>query len=173
MSRAMPLYLMLKPPAAQRRALLQCTSAHGLDARYGPEKYHCTLFRLGESQAWSSARLSELCALLRAVDAEPCAIRFDRLDGNLLRGRKGLSGLRDFQRKLARQIERLSFPVPSYRFWPHLSLAYGAPSGARILIEPIGWQVTEFLLVRSIHGVGHQHLGHWPLRRRQLELPLW
>jgi 2'-5' RNA ligase len=167
----MPLYLMIKPPPAQRRTLAHCVSTHGLDPGYAPEKYHSTLLRLGESQAWSSAMLSELCGLLGTIDAEPCAVAFDRLDRNLLRARKGLTGLRDFQRRLVRQVDRLGFPIPEYRFWPHLSLAYGAASDAQANIEPIGWLVTDFLLIRSIHGVGHELLGRWPLRRRQLELP--
>jgi len=173
MSRAMPLYLMIKPPPCQRAALLRCVSTYGLDASYRSEKYHSTLLRLGESQAWSPSMLDQLCQLLRTVDAEPCAVAFDRLDGNLLRGRKGLLGLRDFQRRLVRQVDRLGFPIPAYSFSPHLSLAYGAPPDRRAIIEPIGWLVTEFLLIRSIHGVGHEQLGNWPLRRRQLELPLW
>lgn len=172
MSRAMPLYLMLKPPPTSRRALRRCVTAYGLDASYGPEKYHCTLLHLGESQTWSSGMLADLCGVLPTVDAEPCSVGFDRLDRNLLRGRNGLIGLRDFQRTLARQVGRLGFPVPDYSFWPHLSLAYGAASDRKAKIDPISWLVTEFLLVRSIHGVGHEQLGSWPLRRRQLELPL-
>jgi len=172
MSRAMPLYLMLKPPLSQRAALLRCVSSFGLDPSYWPDKYHCTLLGLGESQDWSPAMLEQLCRLLATIDAEPCAIAFDRIDGNLLRGRKGLSGLRELQRKLARQVARLGFPIPAYSFSPHLSLAYGAPSDASAAIHPISWPATEFLLIRSIHGVGHEQLGRWPLRRRQLELPL-
>jgi 2'-5' RNA ligase len=168
----MPLYLMIKPPRAQRRALEHCAGTYGLNTGYAPEKYHMTLLRLGESQAWTLAMLSELCGLLNTLDAEPCAVGFDRLDRNLLRGRNGLTGLREFQRKLARQVDRLGFNVPEYRFWPHLSLAYGILSDAKVRIKPIAWLATEFLLVRSIHGVGHEQLGRWPLRRRQLELPL-
>ena len=171
MTRAMPLYLMLKPPPPQRGALRHCVSTYGLDASYAPDRYHCTLLPLGESQAWSSAMLDELCALLRAVDAEPCSVAFDRLDRNLLRGRKGLTGLRALQRELARQVRRLGFPIPDYDFRPHLSLAYGAASETNAAIEPIGWLATEFLLIRSVHGMGHKQLGRWPLWRRQLVLP--
>lgn len=167
----MPLYLMLKPPPVQRAALSRCVDLFGLDGHYGPDRYHTTLLRLGESQAWSAPMLDALCAMLRIVDAEPCPIAFDRLDGNLLRGRNGLSGLRDLQRRLVRQVDRLGFGIPAYNFWPHLSLAYGPASATKAVIDPIGWLVTEFQLVRSIHGVGHELLGRWPLHRRQLELP--
>src|ERR1043165_907438 len=139
MTRAMLLYLMLKPPPAQRRALRHCVSTYDLDAGYAPDRYHCTLLRLGESQAWSPAMLDELCALLGSVDAEPCSVVFDRLDRNLLRGRNGLTGLRALQRRLAGQVRRLGFNIPDYNFWPHLSPAYGAASETRAVIEPIGW----------------------------------
>ena len=74
MSRAMPLYLMLKPLPTSRRVLRRCVTTYGLDASYGPEKYHCTLLHLGESQTWSSGMLADL---LRMVDAEPCSVGFD------------------------------------------------------------------------------------------------
>jgi 2'-5' RNA ligase len=170
---AKPLYLMLKPPPSQRAALRRCVTGYGLDAGYAPEKYHCTLLRLGESELWSPAMLDALCRLLRTVDAEPCAVAFDRLEGSLLRGRKGLTGLRELQRKLARQACRLGVPLPEFRFSPHVSLAYGAAPDRKNAIAPIGWLATEFLLVRSVHGVGHEPLGSWPLRRRQYELPFY
>jgi len=169
MPRAMPLYLMIKPPAAQRAALRRCVSTYGLDDGYRPDKYHSTLLPLGDSRFWSPPMLNALCGLLRTVYAEPCPVGFDRLDRNALIGRKGLRGLRDFQRQLARQVAR-GFSVPDYSFNPHLSLAYRGVSGAKAAIEPIGWLVVEFLLIRSIHGVGHEELGRWPLRRCQSEL---
>ena len=171
MNRAMPLYLMTKPPRRQCEALRRCVSTFGLDAGYQPDRYHTTLLRLGESQTWSPVMMDSLCGLLRNVDAEPCPIGFDRIDGNILRGRNGLTGLRAFQRMLAWQVARLGFALPVHDFWPHLTLAYRGASSANGRIEPISWLVEEFLLVRSVHGVGHELLGRWPLRRRQYELP--
>lgn len=170
MTRAMPLYLMIKPPPFQRAALVRCANTFGIDSSYSSEKYHSTILKLGESQAWSSELLDRFCQWMDLFEAEPFPVNFEVLDGYLLRERK-VGSAAAFQRELARFAARLGFGLPEHRFWLHLSLAYGMPPNRRVAIEPINWLVEEVLLIRSIHGVGHEEIARWPLRRRQFELP--
>lgn len=168
--RPMPLYLMIKPPLTEREALRSCARRHGLDGSYAPEKYHCTLVRLGESRLWPPAALDLLGARLAALRAEPFAVVFDLLDGRALRPCKGLRRPGEFQRAAARLAAGCGVTLPESRFRLHLSLAYAGDPAPRARIAPIGWRVGEVLLIRSVHGVGYQQLGRWPLVPRQLEL---
>jgi 2'-5' RNA ligase len=163
---------MIKPPPPVVKELRRCTLAFGLDETHKPDHYHATLQPLGESSLWPDARIDSLREALGSIEAEPFAVEFDRLDGTLLRGRKGLRAPGAFQRKLAQRLAARGFALPDYEFWLHLSLAYKGPE-RRAAIRPIGWLVEDFRLIRSVHGRGHEELGRWPLRRRQLELGLW
>jgi RNA 2',3'-cyclic 3'-phosphodiesterase len=46
-------------------------------------------------------------------------------------------------------------------FTPHVTLWYGERELAENPIEPIGWTVREFVLIRSLRD--HTHLACWPL----------
>ena len=46
-------------------------------------------------------------------------------------------------------------------FTPHVTLLYDARDVDEYPIEPIGWTVKEFVLIRSLNG--HKHLVRWPL----------
>jgi len=46
-------------------------------------------------------------------------------------------------------------------FTPHVTLLYDARDVEEYPIEPIGWTVKEFVLIRSSNG--HEHLVRWPL----------
>jgi 2'-5' RNA ligase len=46
-------------------------------------------------------------------------------------------------------------------FTPHVTLLYDARDVDEYPIEPIGWTVKEFVLIRSLNG--HEHLVRWPL----------
>lgn len=166
------LYFVLKPPLAQRAELRRCVARFGLDGSYAPEKYHCTLLPLGSSGDWTRATLRRLGQALSLFETEPFPVVFDRLDGNLLKGRSGLRAPERFQHALTNKLRVCGFPIPAYRFRLHLSLAYRGGTGRSAKIAPIVWMVEEFELIRSIHGVGHDPLGCWSLRRSQLELDL-
>jgi 2'-5' RNA ligase len=46
-------------------------------------------------------------------------------------------------------------------FTPHVTLLYDARDVDEFPVEPIGWTVKEFVLIRSLNG--HEHLVRWPL----------
>lgn len=113
-------------------------------------------------------RLAHLELALAALAAEPFAVAFDAVRNNALVGAIAGRGLRDFRKALVRHLAAHGIPVPPYKARPHLSLTYGTLSQRNIAIPPIGWQVDEFLLIRSVHGEGrHEELGRWPLIARQ------
>ena len=81
--------------------------------------------------------------------------------------------LMEFHRKLSPrgQGNRRSFK-------PHVTLLYDAKNIPEHPVHPVGWTVTELVLVRSYVGLGrHEHLARWPLcgappAAFQMELPL-
>lgn len=165
------LYVMIKPPAAALRRVCARRAAYGLDDSYPADRLHCTMLRLGDEADWSVARLGALQQVLGAIAAEPFPVAFDLIAGNLLRSAKGMPAAAAFHRMLRRLAETCGVPLPPHDFWLHLSLAYrGAAVAAARKIDPVGWTVDEFLLIRSRNG--HELLDRWPLRQRQLALAL-
>lgn len=160
------IYFMFKPPPAEAAAIDRLRRSLGIYSRYPPDRLHSTLLPLGQCE-----ELSALRAAAGSIRGEPFPAIFDRLDGNMLVGRKKLSGASAFQRRLAGAVAAAGLAPIRYDFRMHVSLDYGARPRRRQRIEPIGWLVEEFLLIRSVHGRGHVELGRWPLIRRQLELP--
>ena len=165
------LYIMIKPPSATLRQVCARRASHGLDDSYPADRLHCTILRLGNEADWSVTRLDRLKYLLGAISAEPFPVTFDLIAGNLLRCAKGTPLANGFHRVLRRHAEMSGMPIPKYDFWLHLSLAYrGAAIAAARKIDPVGWMVEEFLLIRSNRG--HHLLDSWPLRQRQYALAL-
>lgn len=165
------LYIMIKPPAAALRQVCARRAAYGLDDSYPADRLHCTMLRLGDEADWTVTGLDQLKCLLGAISAEPFPVTFDLIAGNLLRSARGTPLAAAFHRLLRRHAEMSGMPIPRYDFWLHLSLAYrGAAITSARKIDPVGWMVEEFLLVRS--DKGHELLDRWPLRRHQYALAL-
>lgn len=165
------LYIMIKPPSAALRQVCARRSTYGLDDSYPADRLHCTMLRLGDEADWSDARIDRLGGLLGSLDAEPFTVEFDLIAGNLLRCARGAPLAGKFHRALRRHAQMCGVAIPEYDFWLHLSLAYrGASIAAARNIDPVGWTVEEFLLIRGDRG--HQLLGRWPMRQRQYALAL-
>lgn len=165
------LYIMIKPPSAALRFICAQRAWYGLDDSYPADRLHCTMLRLGRESDWPVARLDELRHLLGTLSVEPFPVTFDLIAGNLLRGAKGMPSAAAFHRTLRRHAMMCGVPIPEYDFWLHLSLSYrGTPIAAARKIDPIGWTVEEFLLIRG--DKGHDLLDRWPLRQRQFALAL-
>jgi 2'-5' RNA ligase len=50
-------------------------------------------------------------------------------------------------------------------FTPHMTLSYSGPDGDEQTVDPIGWTVSELVLIHSLIGQSkHVVLGRWPLR---------
>lgn len=167
------LFLAAVPDAGTAERIHQLASvlkrAHQFDGRLiAPERLHISLFALGglaEGQfraAWEAAM---------DVRTEPFPVSFDRTAsfrnglGNrpfVLIGENGLRHLQSFRQMLAAAMARRGLrQLASTNFTPHVTLLYDARGADEYPIEPIGWTVREFVLVRSLNG--HEHLVRWPL----------
>ena len=96
------LYIMIKPPSAALRQVCAQRATYGLDDGYPADRLHCTMLRLGDDTAWPIARLDQLRRLLGLMSAEPFAVTFDLIAGNLLRSAKGVPAATAFHRALRR-----------------------------------------------------------------------
>lgn len=171
------LSIMIKPPVAMARALASARSAVGLHDRSPADRLHCTMLDLGDAAEWPAYRIARLCQALDAVSAEPFEVAFDRLEERTLWGQPGAMGARAFHAELKRQLCLAGFTLPLHIFALHLGLAATGPGVTATMIDPIGWLVEDFRLIRSVHGDArtpdrHEELGRWALERRQYGLAL-
>jgi 2'-5' RNA ligase len=129
---------------------------------------HISLFAL------SGLPESQLCAAWEAamdVRTEPFEVSFDRtvsfrgrpaIARSVLIGEQGLRRLQSFRQMLCAALTRRGMRrLANTNFTPHVTLLYDARDVDEYPIEPIGWTVKEFVLIRSLNG--HEHLVRWPL----------
>jgi len=144
--------------------------AHNLEGRLiNAECLHISLLFLG---GLPEQTLHKACKAAANVRMKPFEVWFDRTvsfrgkPGNrpfVLFGEDGLRQLTSFRRMLAAAITREGLRRrANTNFTPHVTLLYDARDVEEHPIEPIGWTVSEFVLIHSVHG--HVHLGRWPLR---------
>ncbi|MBN8838666.1 MAG: hypothetical protein J0I25_00505 [Sphingomonadales bacterium] len=173
MSTSRNFYFMIKPPPSELSEITRHKRALGIEDNYDPARLHVTLDPLGSEKEWSESRIGWLDAILARFLADPFYIEFDRIEENALRGGgEALRAIRAFRGSLIRHLARSGLILPTRRFNPHLTLAYGQDSDCRVTIDPIGWTVNELLLIRSGDG-RHAPFGRWPLIQRQPNLPLF
>jgi 2'-5' RNA ligase len=163
-----PLYIFAKPPEKMALEAEQRRRELGLASDYGRERFHTTILPLCDARAAPPGLVDMLDTAFASMIAEPCTILFDRLHRNALRGGGALRDLRELQRLLVKRLTAMGLCLPRYLFRPHMSLAYGPAPDRTIPIAPIGWQVRELQLVKSIHGEGrHETLARFELIQRQ------
>ncbi|WP_404336083.1 2'-5' RNA ligase family protein [Sphingomonas sp. MMS12-HWE2-04] len=163
-----PLYIFAKPPEETALDAEQRQRELGLAGDYGRERFHTTILPLCDAREAPAGLISVLETAFAAMLFEPCAILFDRLHRNALRGGRELRDLRELQRKLVKRLTAMGLHLPPYRFRPHMTLAYGTAPERTLPIAPIGWHVRELQLVKSIHGKGrHETLARFELVLRQ------
>ena len=144
--------------------------AHHLDGRLiEPQGLHVSLFFLGGLPERSLRMVYEAAAEVRT---EPFEVSFDRTasfrsrSGHrpfVLFGDGGLRQLTSFRDMLGAALARKGLGRrANTNFTPHVTLLYDMRDVEEHPIEPIGWTVREFVLIRSLHG--HVYLGRWPLR---------
>lgn len=161
-----PLYIMAKPPgevAAQIAALPRN------DPGRGPDLLHVTLMKLFDLHHAPPGWLAAVQAALASFDAPPFPVRFDRIENRkavTLRTRDPLAPARAFQAALVRHLLDCKAPMmlgttPE----PHVTINYHGDRLRGGKIDPIGWTVTEILLVESVVGKAtHVEHGRWALR---------
>jgi 2'-5' RNA ligase len=133
------------------------------------DRLHVTLLFLGKFSQ-QLARLA--CEAAAEVRMPPFALSFDR--SGSFGGGQGKRPLvffgdetlkqrvRPLRQTLGAALLRKGIQSCAHReFTPHLTLIYGECAVDEHPVAPIGWTVTEFVLIHSLHG--HTHLARWPL----------
>jgi len=148
---------------------------HGFEAALIlPEHLHVTLFHLGDWAAFPEeiVRLAKEAAA--QVSAAPFGAVFARAES--FRNSTGvypfvltgdLGQWRTLHDALGAALKRVGLGGATQgEFKPHITLTYDKVRIKPSQIEPIGWQVREFVLVHSLLGkTTHNHLGRWQLDR--------
>jgi len=145
---------------------------HGLwGVPLGPSRYHVSLLSLGgyfQLPPQLVAKASHLFAPIAAATPRfevsfDHALTFKTRQLNqpfVLCGSGENDALADFHRRLW----AAEGSVPG-SFHPHVTLLYDSKHIDEHGIEPVSWQVSELVLVRSFYGQGrHEHLARWPLQ---------
>jgi 2'-5' RNA ligase len=144
--------------------------AHNLEGRLiNANCLHVSLFFLGGLPEQS---LHKACEAAANVRMKPFEVWFDRTvsflgkPGNrpfVLFGEDGLRELTSFRRAIAAAMTREGLRRrANTNFTPHVTLLYGSRDVEEHPIEPIGWTVSELVLIYSKRD--HVHLARWPLR---------
>lgn len=160
-----PLYIMAKPPP---EVAAQVASLSRNDQRRGPELLHVTLLSLFDLAVAPGDWLTVAITALDAFEGSPFPLSFDRIEERravTLRTRDPLPEARALQAGLLRFLLERRVPLMlGTTPIPHLTINYrGDGQGAR-KITPIGWTVTEILLVESVLGqTRHVEHGCWAL----------
>ena len=139
------------------------------------DHFHVTLYYLGAHRGVPLgivAKASETAASIRIATFE---ISFDRarsFSGKggtrpfILSSSKGLPQLLALQQSLRGALRKAgldNWAQPA--FTPHITLLYDSLRVPEQAIEPVGWTVREFVLMRSLLGMSrYEMLGRWPLQ---------
>ena len=165
-------YLALLPdaPAAARcsRMLRELRRETGLRGSGMDGRFHVSLHGIGPSSELPDAFVAEVMAAAASMTAAPFEILFDRIatygrNAVVLRGPEHEEPVRAFFANLGAALARVPWLHRArWSFSPHLTLIYADRPLAERQVEPVGWTVREFVLVRSHHGL--EVLGRWALR---------
>jgi len=163
------------PAIARIEALMQRVRAvHGLRGKaMEPERLHVTLHHLGSHAGVPGEVLRQAEQAAQAVVAQPFEITFDRVASFakprnsplVLQGGEGVAGVEALQQTLGRALHGAGLGARVQpRFTPHLTLMYDDACVPEEPVEPVGWTVHEFVLVRSLLGQRrHVPLARWSL----------
>lgn len=164
-----PVYFMLKPDGILAQAIERFRYEQGLLTDYPHDRLHSTVLPLWGRSELNVDGVQRVRALMERFRGEHFVITFNRFNGTALRA-TAVRAFKAFRTDLQRHLRGANIPFPDYSADPHISLAYGRPSGSSRVITPFVLRATHLLLIESIHGRGHVELGRWPLRPRQGEL---
>jgi 2'-5' RNA ligase len=173
-----PCYFALRPDARAASEIgevaRQWSGRCSLTGRiYGPDRLHVSLAGVISPRGF---RKDDIAAGLRAaatVTAAPFAIAFDRIctfQGRskrpiVLRCGQGLVEITALREELRRALLRAGLWRGQTQFEPHLTMLWDerrVPEAG--LDTPVGWMAKDFVLVKSLYGLGRQvELGRWPL----------
>ena len=160
-----PLYVLAKPPpdVAARIAALPRN-----DPGRGSTLLHVTLMKLFDLHHAPPDWLPQVIAALDGFVGGAFPLTFDRIENHkavTLRTRDSLPEARAFQAALLRHLLEKRAPMmlgttPE----PHVTINYHGDRLRAAKMPPIGWTVSEILLVESVVGKAtHVEHGRWAL----------
>lgn len=159
--------------AERARAL---RSAHGLKGQpLASDRFHVTLHEIGVYAGLPRGVVDKALDAGAKVAAAPFEAAFDRAGSFnnrganpfVLQGGEGLGGLIALQRALGLAMAGAGLGRRVAKtFTPHVTLFYDSALVADAAIAPIGWTVSEFVLIHSLIGqTRHIPLARWTLGR--------
>jgi 2'-5' RNA ligase len=174
------LFFAILPDAAaageMSRLAQRLCGEHRLRARpLAAERFHVTLFPLGSYAGVPSHIVAMATEAAGSLAAPPFRVTFDsamsfsRNAGKkplVLQGGEGLAALLEFRAQLALAMAKAGFGgLSKSKYTPHVTLLYDEHAVAEQAVPPIGWTVSELVLVHSLVGLTrHERLGTWPLK---------
>jgi 2'-5' RNA ligase len=157
----------------ERRALDLCNE-FGLKSRpIARRRFHVTLYGIGIGKGVPSEVVARAAEAAKLVEMPPFEVVFDRAMSFRRHSRKRplvLVGRNDSLQALRRALEENLKRTGLGRgagssYTPHLTMLYDFGSVAERPVRPVGWIVSEFVLIHSLVGRGRYiRLGRWPLR---------
>ncbi len=147
-----------------------------------PERLHATLYFLGDYVELPQETIAKAHEAAQRVAVAPFEVAFDRcmsFPGRpgrqpfVLRGGAGVQELICLQRALASALHQVGLANRAKsKFTPHVTLLYDELRGRQRAVEPIRWQVHEFVLVHSVQAQAQAQaqakyipLARWPLQQ--------
>lgn len=165
------------PAVAARVAALsaELVENEGLvDALLQRERPYVTLHQLGDYAGLPPSLLMHASRAAARLQVMAFEVRFDRVGSSgssrvrnacALRGNDGVRGLWQLQRTLVRRLAEEGITA-GLHCAPRITLLYSSRYVTLRRIQPITWEVSEVVLVRSVLG-GHRDdrvEGRWSLR---------
>jgi len=145
---------------------------HGLKGKpLLTSRFHVTLLRLGQFAGLPTHLIETATSVASEIKFPPFRIEFDCASsfgkrGDLpfvLGGGEGVEGVSAFQQILRVEMARTGLGIKS-AFTPHVTLLYDSCCVPKQNVDPVGWKVRDFVLVRSLVGrTKHIILDRWPL----------
>jgi 2'-5' RNA ligase len=162
---------------AARLAALAATQCahHGLRGRpLATERFHVTLFHLGDSAGLRQDVVEAASKAASRVQAAPFELAFDRVASFagrrdklpfVLKADDGNAALSRFHAELASRLRESGLGhFTSGNFEPHVTLAYDARMVTPEAVTPVRWRADEFVLIHSLLGkTRHVPLAQWAL----------
>jgi 2'-5' RNA ligase len=155
-------------------------SAHGMQgATTMPQKLHVTMAMLGDFAGIPGnllARASQVAEVATAMAPFDVSFEWVLTFGGrpraperrplVLVGGEGVAGFHALHQALSLAMLKAGMPAASPNFIPHVTLLYDRHVVDEQAVAPVGWSVSELVLLHSRIGqnVPYVELGRWPLR---------
>lgn len=167
------MFLALWPSEEVRRALWEASGKlHKVwsGRRTKPDTLHMTLVFLGDVEL---ARLDELRNVAASMDTHRFSLNLNHASCwrhnkvGFLSPQESPPELLQLVYGLEDNLEAAKFAFDERPYKPHLTLLRNTRCTTQVPLEPIRWDIEEFVLAGSSttdHGPSYQLLGRWPLK---------